>query len=207
MADARALRLVIAALGMLGRGAVFGLAAAFGLAASGGCGTVRSTAGIIGAEAQITAARTAGAARHAPFEFSAAELYLSKAREEQSYAELLAAADFADRARGCALLARRLAEARVAEPTGDARPERFATEAVCLPGPPRPGPAAHLEPAARPAPPPVLVPAKRPGPAQAPKPPSPLPPPAKSPTPRPARPDPAAPPDDLPDGDLPEGDG
>jgi hypothetical protein len=63
-----------------------------------GCGPVRSTANILDAEVQIQAARTAGAEKEAPFEWTAANLYLAKAREEVGYSDYQAGVDFAVKA-------------------------------------------------------------------------------------------------------------
>jgi len=63
-----------------------------------GCGPVQSTAWMMDAEVALAAARTAGAADRAPYELTAAELYLHKAREELGYAEYEVAVDFARKA-------------------------------------------------------------------------------------------------------------
>ncbi|WP_163998589.1 DUF4398 domain-containing protein [Pyxidicoccus caerfyrddinensis] len=62
------------------------------------CGPVKSTANILDAEVQIQAARTAGADKLAPYEWTAANLYLSKAREEVGYSDYQAGVDFAVKA-------------------------------------------------------------------------------------------------------------
>jgi hypothetical protein len=62
------------------------------------CGPVKSTANILDAEVQIQAARTAGADKYAPFEWTAANLYLAKAREEVGYSDYQAGVDFAVKA-------------------------------------------------------------------------------------------------------------
>ncbi len=72
------------------------LLALCGLAA---CGPVRSTAALIDADVAIEAARAAGAAQTSPYEFTAAEAYLQKAREVSGYAQYEAATRFAARAR------------------------------------------------------------------------------------------------------------
>lgn len=63
-----------------------------------GCGPVKSTANILDAEVQIQAARTAGAEKEAPYEWTAANLYLQKAREEVGYSDYQAGVDFAVKA-------------------------------------------------------------------------------------------------------------
>ncbi len=71
-----------------------------------GCGPVKSTSNLLDAEVQIQAARTAGAERLAPYEWTAANLYIRKAREEVGYSDYQAGVDFAEKA------ARYAAEAR-----------------------------------------------------------------------------------------------
>lgn len=71
-----------------------------------GCGPVKSTSHLLDAEVQIQAARTAGAEKLAPFEWTAANLYIRKAREEVGYSDFQAGVDFAEKA------ARYAAEAR-----------------------------------------------------------------------------------------------
>ena len=62
------------------------------------CGPTRSAALLIDADVQLQAARTAGAARHATYEFTSATLYLEKAREEVGYSEYEVAVGFAQKA-------------------------------------------------------------------------------------------------------------
>ena len=71
-----------------------------------GCGPVKSTSNLLDAEVQIQAARTAGAEKLAPYEWTAANLYIRKAREEVGYSDFQAGVDFAEKA------ARFAAEAR-----------------------------------------------------------------------------------------------
>ncbi|MBF5042685.1 DUF4398 domain-containing protein [Aggregicoccus sp. 17bor-14] len=73
-----------------------GLSAAAALLA--GCGPVQSTAYLLDADVQIQAARTANAERYAPYEWTAANLYLRKAREEVGYSDFQAGVDFAEKA-------------------------------------------------------------------------------------------------------------
>ena len=63
-----------------------------------GCGPVQSTAYLLDADVQIQAARTAGAERYAPYEWTSANLYLRKAREEVGYSDFQAGVDFAEKA-------------------------------------------------------------------------------------------------------------
>ncbi len=64
-----------------------------------GCGPIQSTASLIDADVAIEAARAAGAPQTSPYEFTAAEAYLEKAREVSGYAQYEAATRFASRAR------------------------------------------------------------------------------------------------------------
>ncbi|HYO55721.1 DUF4398 domain-containing protein [Archangium sp.] len=76
-----------------------------------GCGPVRSTSHLLDAEVQIQAARTAGAEKLAPYEWTAANLYIRKAREEVSYSDYQAGVDFAEKAARFAAKARETAMA------------------------------------------------------------------------------------------------
>jgi hypothetical protein len=91
---------------------------------------------IVGAQAELAAAKTAQADLHAPFEYVAAEEYLHKAREEQSYADFQIAVIYAEKSRDCAKVARATAEARTKEAMGTTRPTHT-TNAKCRPGPER----------------------------------------------------------------------
>ena len=62
------------------------------------CGPVQSTAYLLDAEVQIEAARTAGAEKYAPYEWTAANLYIHKAREEVGFSDFEVALDFAQKA-------------------------------------------------------------------------------------------------------------
>jgi len=63
-----------------------------------GCGPVQSTAYLLDAEVQIEAARTAGAEKLAPYEWTAANLYIHKAREEVGYSDFETGVEFAQKA-------------------------------------------------------------------------------------------------------------
>ncbi|HEX8701241.1 MAG TPA: hypothetical protein VF815_20620 [Myxococcaceae bacterium] len=80
-----------------------------------GCGPVRTTANILDAEVQIQAARTAGAPEKATYEWTAANLYIEKAREEVGYSDYQAGVTFAQKASACADAARLKATGK--EPT------------------------------------------------------------------------------------------
>ncbi|HEY3449750.1 MAG TPA: hypothetical protein VGK67_25575 [Myxococcales bacterium] len=82
----------------LGRTAAGLLAVAlfgFGLTA---CGPTQSTALIMDGDVQLEAARMADAPKLAPYEFTAAEVYLHKAREEQGYSDFDISIDFGKKA-------------------------------------------------------------------------------------------------------------
>jgi len=68
---------------------------AFLLALAAACGPVRATSVIGDAEAAVTRARAAGGEKVAPYETVSAELYLVKAREQQSRAQYGAAEELA----------------------------------------------------------------------------------------------------------------
>lgn len=103
------------------------------------CGPIQSGALLVDAQAELSAAQTAQADKHAPFEIVAAEEYLHKAREEQSYAEFERAVDFAEKSRDCARVARTRSEAIMRkEIAGDAAIDPGpTTKARCRPGPER----------------------------------------------------------------------
>jgi hypothetical protein len=75
------------------------------------CGPVQSTASLIDADVAFEAARAAGAATAAPYEFTGAEAYLHKAREAAGRAQYEASAKFAESARDLADEARKKAVA------------------------------------------------------------------------------------------------
>jgi hypothetical protein len=87
------------------------LSAVLALAGLCACGPVQSTASLIDADVAFEAARAAGAATAAPYEFTGAEAYLHEAREAAGRAEYEASAKFADSARDLANAAREKAAA------------------------------------------------------------------------------------------------
>jgi len=104
-----------------GRALIRALVAAVALGALLGCGPVQSTAYLLDAEAQLESARSAGAEKYAPYEWTAAQLYLHKAREEVGKSAYQEAIDFADKASKYASRARAAAQiAAKAEPGKDA---------------------------------------------------------------------------------------
>jgi hypothetical protein len=85
------------------------LTALIALAPLAACGPVQSTGALVDADVEIEAARAAGAATSATYEFTSAEAYLHKAREENGYSQYEAAIDFASKARELAKDARKKA--------------------------------------------------------------------------------------------------
>src|SRR5512132_2803934 len=79
------------------RRVICGVAAALLALAAAGCGPTQSTALIIDADVQLQAAKSADAPQLAPYEYTAAEAYLQKAREEQGYSDFEVAIDFAQK--------------------------------------------------------------------------------------------------------------
>ncbi len=74
-----------------------------------GCGPIQSTSALIDADVELEAARAAGAAAAAPYEFTSAEAYLHKAREVAGHARYEAASLFAERSAGFSRVARKKA--------------------------------------------------------------------------------------------------
>ncbi len=62
------------------------------------CGPVQSTAYLVDAETMLDAARTAQAEKLAPYEWTSANLYWHKAKEEVGYSEFEQAVDYAKKA-------------------------------------------------------------------------------------------------------------
>ncbi len=85
------------------------LLALLALAPLAGCGPVQSTGALIDADVEIEAARAAGAPAAAPYEVTAAEAYLHKAREVAGYARYEDATAFASKARDIAIDAKKKA--------------------------------------------------------------------------------------------------
>src|SRR4051794_5733915 len=74
------------------------LACAALLCVSAGCGPVQSTAYLLDAAVQIEAARPAQAEKYAPYEWTSANLYLHKAREEVGYSDFEQAVSYSKKA-------------------------------------------------------------------------------------------------------------
>jgi hypothetical protein len=73
------------------------------------CGPVQSTSFLMDAETMLEAARTAQAEKLAPYEWTSANLYLHKSKEEVGYADFEQAVDYAKKAVDFATRARDLA--------------------------------------------------------------------------------------------------
>lgn len=114
------------------------LALALSIPLVAACGPTRSTQLIIEASAELAAAKTANGPDVAPYEYIAAEEYLHKAREEQSYSEFEVAIRLATKARDCAQVAREKAEAGTRKEIG-ARDVASSSRAACHAGPPGTG--------------------------------------------------------------------
>lgn len=74
-----------------------GLLLALSICASG-CGPVQSTAYLIDTETMLGAAKTAQADKLAPYEWTAANLYMAKSKEEVGYSDFEQAVDYAKKA-------------------------------------------------------------------------------------------------------------
>ncbi len=75
-----------------------------------GCGAVMSTYLILVASSELNGAQAAEAEKFAPYEYTAAQQYLQKAREEQGYADFGAAIEYAFKAQELAEKGRKRAE-------------------------------------------------------------------------------------------------
>jgi Domain of unknown function (DUF4398) len=88
-----------------------------------GCGPVQSTSYLVDTETMLEAARTAQADKFAPYEWTAANLYLQKSKEEVGFSDYeqavdygKKAVDFATRARDTALKVGRRSEPGLTPP-------------------------------------------------------------------------------------------
>ena len=94
------------------------------------------------ASAEVAAARSAGADKYAPYEYTAAREYLHKAREEAGYADYQAAIRFGKKAEEMAKKAREIALAsagKEAQPEGEAPIDPSATPPAPEPDEPAKG--------------------------------------------------------------------
>jgi hypothetical protein len=83
---------------------------AFALALTVGCGPVQYVSQVSGrASAALASAKSAGADKYAPYEYTMATQYLHKAREEEGYSDHQAAIRFGKKAEIFANKARRIA--------------------------------------------------------------------------------------------------
>jgi hypothetical protein len=78
----------------VGRLAAATLFAALSGLGSTACGPTQSTALIMDADVQVESARAADAPKLSPYEYTAAEAYLHKAREEQGYSDFEVSIDY-----------------------------------------------------------------------------------------------------------------
>lgn len=85
--------------------------ALLGVAALAACGPIQSTAALMDADVELEAARTAGAPKTSVYEFTGAEAYLHKAREQSGRSDYDASTRYAQRALALAKEARKNAQA------------------------------------------------------------------------------------------------
>jgi len=85
-----------------------------------GCGPIESTAVISDASVALSGAKTAEGDKYAPYEYTSAELFLQKAREERGYADYEVAIDYARKSRDFARQAQAKSLKRVREGVEDA---------------------------------------------------------------------------------------
>lgn len=108
----------------------------------GGCGAAMSTYLILAAQIDVDAAEAAEAEKYAPYEYTAAQEYLHKAREEQGYADFGPAIEYAFMAQEFAEKATERAEKVKSEqqppPGAPADPE------LAVPPPSEPAPAGGI---------------------------------------------------------------
>jgi hypothetical protein len=92
---------------------------------AGGCGPIEYL-NQVGAKAAsaVAAAKLAQADRYAPYEYTAAEEYLHKAREEAAYAEYQDSIEYGRKAEELANRARAIAVTKLSQPAEAARPTR-----------------------------------------------------------------------------------
>jgi Domain of unknown function (DUF4398) len=74
-----------------------------------GCAQIHSNMNLADAEVALEGARAAGAPKAAPYEYTSAEAYLRKAREEIGYAQYGVAAELAEKSTSFATEARKKA--------------------------------------------------------------------------------------------------
>jgi hypothetical protein len=88
------------------------------LLCAGGCGPIEYINQVsLKAASSLAAAKQAGADRYAPYEYTAAEAYLHKAREEAGYAEYQDSIEYGRKAEELAERAKAIALTRMNQPT------------------------------------------------------------------------------------------
>jgi hypothetical protein len=127
---------------------------------AGGCGPIEYLNQVSSkAATAVVAAKRAEADRYAPYEYTAAEQYLHKAREEAGYAEYQDAIEYGHKAEDLAKRARAIALNRFNQPAaGEAAPPLAPAPAPSPPPPPGAEPPPSSSPEA--APPPSSPPAR-----------------------------------------------
>jgi hypothetical protein len=106
--------------------------------ACAGCGPIEYINQVsVKAAGAVSAAKLAQADRYAPYEFTAAEEYLHKAREEASYAEYEDAIEFGRKSEELADKGRAIAVAKLSQSSGASRSATPASESRAPA--PRPG--------------------------------------------------------------------
>jgi hypothetical protein len=75
-----------------------GMATLIAVGVLAACGPIRSSSHLLDADVQIEVARAAGAEKYAPYEWTAANLYLHKARELVGRSEYEVALGFSEKA-------------------------------------------------------------------------------------------------------------
>jgi hypothetical protein len=115
------------------RASFAGLVLTLYVAVGTACGPVQYVSQVTQrASTELAAARSANADKLAPYEFTTAELYLHKAREEAGYSDYQAAIRFGKKAELMARKARRIATD--AQPQDEAAPEGSPIDPSATPG-------------------------------------------------------------------------
>ncbi len=109
------------------------LAGLLAIASILGCGPIVSGVQIVNANIALSAAETAGAKKHAIYEYTAAREYLQKAREENAYSDFWAARNYADLALDYAAKARKKAETLGGAEQAPVMPTDAPTDATATP--------------------------------------------------------------------------
>jgi hypothetical protein len=121
-------------------GLVLSVVVAFGA----GCGPVQYISQVTQrASMEVAAAKSANADKLAPYEYTTAELYLHKAREEAGYSDYQAAIRFGKKAELMARKARRLAADSQGQPSPPDDVGEPIDPSASPSTPPPPAPAAH----------------------------------------------------------------